>query len=70
MAATIAKAQEEAMQKQAKREYKRGKLQAISDMQHIVNAAIFQCRALGQRTPQLEELRAALEAMHHGVMGE
>jgi hypothetical protein len=46
-----------------RRAFKRGQCKAIGDMQHILNMAIHQSRMLGQKTPQLEEVRAALAAM-------
>ncbi len=46
-----------------RRAFRRGRLSAIADMQHILNVAVHQARALGQKTPQLEEVRAALAAM-------
>jgi len=61
---TMVKLQAEANAEGAERRaFKRGQCKAIGDMQHILNMAIHQSRMLGQRTPQLEEVRAALAAM-------
>jgi hypothetical protein len=51
----------------ASREYRRGQMDAIATMQHVVNAAIFQCRMLKQPTPQLEEVREALKSLYESV---
>lgn len=57
------KGQQPQSEREKAREYRRGRLAAIADVQHILNVAIHQARALGQRTPQLEEVRAAVAAM-------
>jgi hypothetical protein len=54
----------------ASREYKRGQLEAIAIMQHIVNAAVYQCRCLKQPTPQLEEVREALKSFRESIEKE
>lgn len=50
-----------------RREYRRGQLAALADIQHILNVAIHELRTAGERPSHLEQFREALHNLNLGM---